>query len=89
MQHFVVVGGCITFGYSLPIDYLLEEVAAISILHYEEQLLRLFDDLVELNDKFMLNELEDLDLSTDALDICLLTYQLLLEYLYSDLLTRW
>jgi hypothetical protein len=50
-------------------DNVIEEFTATAILHDEIQLLRRLNDFVKLDDMWMLNQLQDMNLSCDTLYI--------------------
>ena len=52
------------------LHYIIKELSTIGILHYQIQLLLGLDYLVELDDTWMPNYLQDVNLSGDSLDIC-------------------
>ena len=52
----------------------VEELTALDELHHEVEVLLRLNDLVDLHDVWMVQLLEDLDLSADALDVLFLFY---------------
>lgn len=74
LQYLVIVGGRVVLRNALSIDNLLKEVASICVFHDKEQLLLLLDDFIQLDYVLVLDLLQDLNLSTDALYIGLLAY---------------
>lgn len=57
-------------GLLFALNDIIEELSALHVFHDEKQLLWGFDDFVQLNDTRMTDELQDMNLSTDALHIC-------------------
>ena len=66
----------------------VEQLAIADILHHQEQLLRGFDDLVQLDDVGMPYELENVNLPTHPLHVNYVNDAILLEHLDSYLLAR-
>ena len=50
---------------------IVEELTILAVLHYEEELTLSLNDLVQLDDVGMPDLLEDLDLTTDSLNVFL------------------
>lgn len=73
---------------SFILDYIVEQLAVLDVLHHEEQLLGCFDNLVELDDIGMPNELQNVYLSRHALHICNVHYLILFQDLYGYDLAR-
>lgn len=63
----------------------VEELAALDELHDQIEVLLRLDDLVDLHDVWMVQLLEDLDLSTDSFHVLFLFYARFFEYLDGDL----
>ncbi len=55
-------------------DDVVKELAALHVLHYQEQLLRSFNYFVELDDAGVADEFEDVDLAGDAFHVCNIYY---------------
>ena len=66
----------------LLLDDVVEQLAATHKLHDEEQLLRRLDNLEELDDVRMPDQLQDINLSSDALDVGLAGDLALFKYFY-------
>lgn len=72
----------------LALDDVVEELAALHVLHDEEELLGGLDDFVELDDVGVADELQDVDLPRDALHVRHVHDLLLLQDLDRHLLAR-
>ena len=58
-----MAGGTLVNGEVLfALDDVVEQLPALHVLHYQEELLRGFDYLVELNDVEVADQLQDVDL---------------------------
>ena len=66
----------------------IKELAAVRVLHDEEQLLRRLDNFVKLDDMRVPQLFEDLNFLGDPLDVSLLVNLLLFEDFDGDLLYR-
>lgn len=58
------------------------------MLHNQVKLPRSFDDLIELDDIWVLHLLQNLNFSCDSVDVCLVLYFGFLQYFDSNSLTR-
>ena len=65
----------------LVLDYKLEKLASTRKLHHQVQILIRFNDLVDLNDVWMVELLEYFYLTTDSLYVFLILNLRLFEYL--------
>lgn len=65
----------------------VEELAAVAVLHDHVQFFFCLDDLVQLNHVRVTDLLEDFDLASNAFDIFLVVDLVLLENLDGDLLS--
>ncbi len=63
----------------LAVDDVFEQLAALCVLHDQEELFGTFDDFVELDEVRMPDDLEYVDLSGDPLDVCDLDDLVLVE----------
>lgn len=68
----------------MPHD-IVEQLAPIAVLHNHVELFLSLDDLVQLDNVRVADLLEDLDFTSDALDVLLVVNLVLLEDLYGDL----
>lgn len=64
---------------ALALHYVVEELAPVGVLHYEKELPVCFNDLIELDDVWVSNYLQNLDLSRHALNVCLVRDLVLLQ----------
>lgn len=79
---------CLRLGEPLLLDDVVEQLAALSVLHDKVERLRSLDDLIQLDYVRMFDEFKNLDLASHSLDIALVDDAVLLEYLDGHLLTR-
>ena len=84
-DKFLEVLACRLFVEFLILDNQVEQLAALHKLHHQIQVFFRFDYLIYLHNVWMMKLLEDFDLAADSLDVLLISYTALLEYLYGHL----
>lgn len=62
------------------LDNVLEELAARTVFHDQVQVVIVFNHIIELNDVWMPDFLENCDLTVDSFQVCMVLYLLFLEY---------
>ena len=79
---------CIRKHVHLAVHNVVEELPVLRVLHHHEDVVRRLDHLIQLRDRGVPHQFEDVQLASNALDVSDVLYFVLLQNFYSHRLAR-
>lgn len=78
-----------SLSHSLFADNVVKKFSTFHVLHYKKEVFGGFNDFVQLDDVWVANEFQNVNLAGHSLDICHIDDSILFEDLDCDFLTCW